>query len=140
MSVEENKKLIRDYFEKVVNPAKVDKIAEYLAPEYTELSAGQKRVIGIEGEMEHILGVKNTYPDLIIELNQLIAEGEWVVSCVTARGTHTGHWLGMRPTGKPVTITAVNVHHIVDGKIIAHRGAANTFEALLEIGAIQAVP
>ncbi len=45
----------------------------------------------------------------------------------------------MAPTGKAVVITGVNVDRVVDGLIVEHGGAANTFEALLEIGAIRPV-
>ena len=139
MSVEDNKLLIRNYFAEIVNTGNVNKIGNYIAPSYTEISGGQKRIVGIEGAKEHIAGVRNTYADLTIEIDQQIAEDEWVVSCVTARGTHKGRWLGMKPTGKSVTITAVNVDRVVNGMIVEHGGEANTFEALLEIGAIKVV-
>jgi len=45
--------------------------------------------------------------------------------------------LNMRPTNKPVTITAVNIDRLVDGKIVEHGGAANLLEPLLKIGAIR---
>jgi predicted ester cyclase len=59
------------------------------------------------------------------------------VTRVTARGTHEGVWLGMRPTGKKVEMTGVNIDRVVDGLIVEHSGAANTLEPLLEIGAIR---
>lgn len=62
-----------------------------------------------------------------------------MATCITARGTHTGSWLGMKPTGKSVAFTGVNINKIVDGRIVEHGGAANLFEPLLEIGALQIV-
>jgi predicted ester cyclase len=53
------------------------------------------------------------------------------------RGTHKGVWLGMRPTGKKVEMTAVNIDRVFGGLIVEHGGAANVFEPLLEIGAIK---
>jgi hypothetical protein len=61
------------------------------------------------------------------------------VTQVTGKGTDMGSWLGMRPTGKAVEITAVNVDRVVGGRIVEHGGAANSLEALLEIGAIRVV-
>ena len=43
----------------------------------------------------------------------------------------------MKPTGKPVTFTGVNVDHVVGGRIVEHGGAANMLGPLLEIGAIR---
>jgi hypothetical protein len=45
----------------------------------------------------------------------------------------------MKPTGKAVAFTGVNINKIIDGRIVEHGGAANLFEPLLEIGAIQIV-
>ena len=42
----------------------------------------------------------------------------------------------MEPTNKTIRIDAVNIDRIRDGKIVEHWGAANTLEALLEIGAL----
>ncbi len=45
----------------------------------------------------------------------------------------------MKPTGKVVVYTGVNVEKVVDGKIVEHGGAANLLLELLEIGAIRVV-
>lgn len=66
-----------------------------------------------------------------------VAEGEWVVTRVTGRGTHLGAWLGMRPTGKAVEITGVNIDRVVNGRIVEHGGVADLLGPLLAMGAIQ---
>lgn len=81
--------------------------------------------------------MRQTYPDLHLTIEQQIAEGEWVVTRVTMRGTHRGAWLGIQPTGRPIEVSAVNVDRVVDGRIVEHGGAANLLGPLLEIGAIQ---
>ena len=55
------------------------------------------------------------------------------------RGTHRGEWHGIKPTGKPVEVSAVNIDRVVNGRIVEHGGAANLLGPLLEIGAIQIV-
>lgn len=125
MSTDENKLLVRRFYEEVVNTGNVSRLAEFIPPE------------ALEGMKEHVLGVRNTYPDLHLTIERQIAEGEWVVTCVTARGTHQGVWLGMRPTGKKLAMTGVNVDRVIDGRIVDHGGTANLLEPLLEIGAIR---
>jgi predicted ester cyclase len=125
VSTEENKQLVRRSYEEVVNTGDVTRLAEVIAPE------------GIAGMAAHVLGVRTTYPDLHLTVERQIAEGEWVATCVTARGTDQGVWLGMRPTGKPVAMTGVNVDHVVASRIVEHGGAAKLLEPLLEIGAIR---
>lgn len=139
MSAEDNKKLIRKYIEEIINTGNINKIEEFISPKYTEIHEGKKHTVGIEGAKEHIIGVRQTYPDLTLTVDRQIAEGDWVATCITARGTHRGSWLGIKPTGKQVSFTGVNIEKIENGKITEHGGAANLLYQLLEIGAIKAV-
>lgn len=135
--LDRNKALVRRYIEEVVNTGNVDGIAEFISPDYIEVHEHVEHPIGVEGAKEHILGVRRTYPDLHVTIEQQIAEGDWVVTRITARGTHRGAWLGMKPTGRAVEITGVNIDRVVDGLIVEHGGAANLLEPFLEIGAIR---
>jgi predicted ester cyclase len=136
MSSDDNKLLVRRYIEAVINTGDVDRIEEFIGTEYVEVYEGKRYPIGVKGAKEHILGVRQTYPDLALTVERQIAEGEWVATCITARGTHQGVWLGLKPTGKVVTYTGVNINRVVDGRIVEHGGAANLLEPLLGIGAV----
>ncbi len=136
MSTELNKKIIQRYVEEIINTGNVEKIGEFIDPEYTEVHEGKRYPMGISGAKEHILGVRQTYPDLKLTIERQIAEGEWVATCITASGTHRGTWMNIKPTGKFVTYTGVNVDRIVNGKIVEHGGAANMLGPLIEIGAV----
>ena len=61
-----------------------------------------------------------SFPDLQHTLETCIAEGAVAVARFTARGTHTGQWLGFQPTGKAVYYTGLTWARIVDGKILEH--------------------
>ncbi len=137
MSIEENKRLVRRYIEEVVNTGNVDLLSEFLAPDYVEVYRNVRYPIGIEGAKKHVLGGRETYPDIEVRIERQIAEGDWVASQITARGTHRGTWLGMKPTGKVVEFTGVNLDKVVNGRIVEHGGAANLLEPLLEIGAVR---
>lgn len=135
----DNKKLVRHFYEQVVNTGNVEEVERFISPDYVEVHENSRYAIGLSGMKEHILGVRKTYPDLHMTIEQQIAEGEWVVTRVTMRGTHQGEWQGIKPTGKAVEITAVNIDRVVGGRIVEHGGAANLFEPLLRIGAIRVV-
>jgi predicted ester cyclase len=137
MSVTENKDLVRRYYEEVVGTGDVERLPDFVSPSYEEVHDNARYPMGLEGAREHVLGVRSTYPDLRLTVEQQVAEGEWVVSRVTARGTHEGEWLGMRPTGQVLEMTAVNVDRVVDGRIVEHGGAANLLIPLLAAGAVR---
>lgn len=139
MSLSANKLLVRRFLEDVVNTGNVDTMADFVSSDCVETDGKVRIVSGVAGMQEHVRGVRRTFPDLHLTVERQIAEGEWVVTQVTARGTHRGEWLGIRPTGQPVVITVVNVDRVVDGRIVEHGGAANMLDALLEIGAVRPV-
>jgi predicted ester cyclase len=139
MSEEENKLLVRRYLEEVVNTGDVTRIAEFIAPGYEEVYRNVRYPMGIEGAKKHVLGGRETYPDIEVRIERQIAEGDWVVSQITARGTHRGTWLGIKPTGKVLEFTGVNIDKVVNGRIVEHGGAANLLEPLLEVGAVRVV-
>jgi predicted ester cyclase len=139
MKTEKNKEIVRRYIEEGVNTGNVDNLAEFISPEYIESLDPSAKTLGLECARQHILAVRRTFPDLRLTIERQIAEGDWVVTCLTARATHLGTWLDIKPTCKRVEITCVNVDKVIDGLIVEHGGAANMFEALLGIGAIRAV-
>lgn len=132
-----NKQLVRRFYENIISTGDVDALPEFIDADYVEVHNGIRYKLGYEGVKEHILGVRQTYPDLRLTVERQIAEGEWVASVVTARGTHRGVWMNITPTNKPVEITAVNVDRVVDGRIVEHGGAANLLQPFMEIGAIR---
>ncbi len=134
-----NKALVRRYIEEIINTGSVGNIEEFIGPEYTEVFEGKRYPTGIEGAKEHVKGVRATYPDLTLTVDHQIAEGDWVATSITARGTHRGHWMGMKPTGRMLTFTGVNIDKVVNGKIVEHGGAANMLMPLLDAGAISIV-
>lgn len=93
----------------------------------------------VEGMCQHLIAVRNTYPDYTMSITRQFEDGEYVVSEFVMRGTHSGEFLGITPTNKTIEIKGVNIDKIVDGKITEHSGVANTFEAFWENGLIKSV-
>jgi len=137
MGTTENKELIRKFIVEVVNTGDVDRVADFVSSDCVETDGKVRVVSGIDGMADHIRGVRSTYPDLELTVERQIAEDDWVATQITARGTHRGEWLGIRPTGRQLVFTGVNVDKVGDGRIVEHGGAANMLEPLLEAGALR---
>ena len=139
LSTGRNKLLVRQFYEEVVNTGDISRVAEFVAPDLIEIHDGVAYESGIEGMQAHIEGGRRTYSGLHLTVDRQVAEGDWVVTQVTACGVHTGEWMGIEPTGKSVVFTCVNVDRVVDSRIVEHGGAANMLGPLMEIGAVKAV-
>jgi len=134
---EQNKQIVRRLIEEVVNTGNVALLADLVSADCVETDGKVRIVSGVTGMAEHVRAVRATYPDLVVTIERQIAEGEWVASVITARGTHAGEWLGMTPSGKTLVFAGVNVDRIIDGKLVEHGGAANMLEPLLEAGSLK---
>ena len=140
MSTAENKTLVRRFYEEVVAARAVGRLSEFVAPDYVEVFDNVRYPCGVEGAKAHIEGGHETYSPLSLTVDRQIAEGDWVVTQVTVRGTHSGgNWLGIKPTGKGIEFTCVNVDRVREGRIVEHGGAANMLGPLLKIGAVKVV-
>jgi len=137
--IDDKKELVSQYIQKILNTGNMDKIEDFISQDYTEVYKKQRYLVGIDGARKHILGVRETYPDLHLSIEQQFIDGDWVITSYTMTGTHKGVWMNIKPTGKKIEVTGLNLDKIVNGKIVEHGGAANLFEALLDIGAIQLI-
>ena len=137
MQKTDNKTIIRQYLERIENTGDVSNIRDFISEDYTEVYEGERYLIGIQGAIDHILGIRRVFPDLNLTIENQISEGDWVVTVYSVTGTFENEWFDMKPTGKSITFTGVNVDKIRDGKIIEHGGAANLFDPLLKAGVIE---
>jgi len=132
----DNKTIIHRFIEEIENTGDVSNIHEFISEDYVEVHEGERYQMGVKGAIDHVLGVRRVYPDLKMTIESQISEGEWVVTTYSVTGTFKEEWFGMKPTGKPITYTGVNVDRIRDGKIIEHGGAANLLNPLMKAGVI----
>lgn len=71
------------------------------------------------GSFQHLIrSLLSSFPDLSVELQESIAEGDRVAARLAIRGTHRGDFQGIPPTGTPVVSSAVATFRVVEGKIV----------------------
>ena len=76
------------------------------------------------------------FPDLHVTVEDIIAEGDKVVGRTTIRGSHTGEFMGMAPTGKQFTIQAIDVMRFAGGKVVEHWGNQDDLGMMQQLGVI----
>jgi predicted ester cyclase len=106
MSAEENKATIRRWVEEAWNTgnfASADGM--YTATYVLHDSSGP--IEGPTGLTQFIIMFRIAFPDLHMTIEDQITEGDKVAWRFTTRGTHTGEFMGIPPTGKQVTVTGM---------------------------------
>jgi predicted ester cyclase len=91
---------------------------------------------GVAGLRQHYTALLKGFPDLRVEVDDIIAEGEKVAHRFTFSGTHRGEFLGIAPTGKSVSAGGIQMNLFSGGKCIEVWSVHDTFRFLSEIGAV----
>jgi predicted ester cyclase len=123
-----HKEMIKYFYEQVVSKNLVDEVEKYVSADCTVRSGETNIPAGLAGMKQHVVDVRKTYPDLKIRVIRQHADKDFVISEVIVQGTHLGEWLGIKPSGKKLVFTGVNIDRVVGDKIVEHGGAANIFD------------
>jgi len=116
MATEANKALVRRHYEEVLTGKNVVVIDELYAP-VIDLGGGTSME---REQFKAVAGMMHTaFPDVVVIVQDQIAEGDKVVTRWTAQATHQGDFMGVPATGKRVTVKAIHIHQIVGGRIAA---------------------
>jgi len=121
MSEDANRKLFQRYFDVVANGGNLDVADEIFASDYLHhdpANPDPRPVVGPQGVKAHLTSLKDAFPDLVFDIDDIVAEGDSIVVRWTARGTNTGDYFGMPATGKPIEITGMNTWNTRDGMAI----------------------
>ena len=120
MAEHDNIALYRRFIEEVGRPETVDELLApgielpTLEPNAEPTAAGLKQL-----RESFLTGV----PDLRATIDEIFAAGDWVAARLTWSGTNTGELFGQPPTGKPISITELEIVRFQDGQITDLRNA-----------------
>ena len=133
MSIEENKSIVRRFFE--VGPSRGDLNAanELLAPDFV-LHGPLPCSPGVRGIDEVVFACRAAFQGLDVTVEDMVAEKDMVAARFTARGIHTGAFMGLAPTGKPITMTGMEIFRLENGKIAELWGEANLLGLMQQLG------
>lgn len=118
---EENKALLRRWFEEVWNKGRAEAIDEMFAEEgvaHGLADASGKELRGPAGFKPFFHQFREAFPDIQVIVEDTIAEGDKVVGRCVVRATHRGDSLGFAATGQQMEITGITIGRIKDGKIV----------------------
>ena len=135
MSTEENKALVRRWFEEF-NQQSLAGIAEDCASDYVVHGVPPGMSPDLAGLKQWCSAMWLAFPDAHMVVVDLIAEGDKVVQRVTLRGTHQGELMGIPPTGKQVSFTGIVIDRFKDGKFVETWGNFDNLGLMQQLGAI----
>ena len=132
MSEEQNKAIVRRFFEEVWNQQKENVIDEIFAS--TVVFNGQS--ITRDALKKALAGRRGAFSDIHVTVDDQVAEGEKVSTRRTWRATHQGLYRGVAPTGKQVTWTQTSIVRFSQGRIVEDSVVSDELSILQQLGAL----
>lgn len=115
---EHNKAIVRRLVEELWNKGNLSVADELFAPNYEHHDASTLDFgRGPESEKKRATLYRTAFPDIRLTIEDIIAEGETVMTRWSCRGTHKGDLSGIAPTGKQINISGVTIARLANGKL-----------------------
>ena len=108
--------LVRRFVEGVVNRGDAGLLAELVAPDHVR-HAPDGDLYGPEGVRIDVASWRTGFPDLRLDIEDLLAAGDRVATRFVLRGTHAGPFLGAAPTGRSVAVAGMGIDRVAGGRL-----------------------
>ena len=82
----------------------------------------------------------SAFRDVVMEQDDLLIDGDRVVLVARLRGTHSGDFLGLPPTGRLMEFQVAQVMIVADGLVVEERRIYDFTGLLVQIGVLKAKP
>lgn len=131
---EQNKVVVRRLYREVMGEGNLAVADEIFHPDYVDHMPIMETP-DREGLLKSVQAARRAFPDVKPRIVAEVAEGEWVAIAVEAdAGTHQGTYMGVPPSGVPVTWTETHLWRVRNGRLVEHYGNVSTFEIHRMIG------
>ncbi len=134
--LEANRQVAYRFYEELWNKGNYEAAPELLHPTHYDhtLPAIPGLPQGRDGVIQLMKTFRAAFPDLVMSVDNVIAEDDFVGEVLTLRGTHTGTFAGIPPTGRSIEIKSVNICRIEDGLVRERWGASDDLGLMRQIG------
>ena len=136
---EENKALMRRWFEEVWNKGRAEAIPEMLAEDGIVHGLSDDPASPLRGPVGFLpfhTQFREAFPNIEVVVEDQLAEGDRVATRCSVRGKHTGDSLGFAATQSPVDFTGITITRIKDGKIVEAWNNFDFMKMYRQLGAI----
>jgi predicted ester cyclase len=125
---EHNKNRVREYYEDVLNGRNLEAVGDYFVGEQI-----------IEGVKRGCFAYFQSFPDLHVSIDELVAEGDKVFCRSTMTGTHDGEYKGIPATGRHIASESAEVFRVVEGRFVGYWCLSNVAGLMRQLTAEEPV-
>jgi predicted ester cyclase len=133
---EQYKTAARNFIEKGLNQKDLTALDEYFSPKLTDHALPPGIPAGLEGRKMFASALLAAFPDLQVDVEDLVAEGEKLVTRYSVRGTHKGDLMGIPATGKEISITGIAIDRFENGLSVEHWEIIDQLGMMQQLGVV----
>ncbi len=119
MTTDENKGLVRSYYEGVLAGRDRALLERLLDPAFVSHDASGATV-GRDRYATAVAVTHAAFGDLAVTAHDQVAEDDRVVTRWSATGTHRADFAGVPATGRRITVSGIHIHRLQDGRFVEH--------------------
>lgn len=136
----DGKTLYRRWIDEVWSGGDVDRLDEMHTPAFTDRTGLPGVTPDTAGMKRFILSLRAAFPDAAFTIEDVVSEGDRIAGRWTMRGTNTGAFNGMPPTGRPVTLAGFDLLRVEDGRLAELWHLEDTAGLLGQLGLLPGPP
>ena len=133
---EENKAVVRRFFEELLSTDNFAVADEILSSGFRFYFAGSPDIMNLEQYKEFLVARRAAFPDRRFVVEDIIAEEDKVSARFTMRGTHKGEFRGLAPSGREVTMSGIDMIRLAEGKMVEDRVEVDQLVMMQQLGVI----
>jgi predicted ester cyclase len=124
-----------------INAGDIAGFGELMADDFVEHEGGPGLPPTKEGTLEFFRILRSAFPDLRMDVEDLLASGDKTVARVRGTGTHQGEFMGVAPTGNRIDVQLVDIMRFDDaGLVCEHWGVADMLSMMQQLGVVPGPP
>jgi steroid delta-isomerase-like uncharacterized protein len=131
-----NKAVVSRFIEEVINQNRMDRADDLVVEDFVEMDPFPGQRQGREGLKEVLGMMRAAFPDIHWVIDEMVAEGDKVVTRFTWTGTHRSAFLGVPATGRSVTVKGVVMDQLADGKMNKSRLLMDSLGMMQQLGVV----
>ncbi len=136
MSGQDNKVVVRRYYDEVLNQRNIDLLDELAVEDYVEHDPFPGQGNGLADLKARVAEFFSAFNPLRFTIQDVIAEGDEVVVRWTNAGTDNGGFMGKPATGKDFGIAGIDIHVVRNGKLAEHWHVVDQLAQMQQLGLI----
>jgi steroid delta-isomerase-like uncharacterized protein len=136
VSTKDNKAIVRRFVDEVWSKGNMAVADEVVAANVVDHNPIPGQAAGVEGIKQVVATFRRAFPDAQFRSEDMIAEGDKVVTRWTGRGTHKGEFADIPATGRAIVMTGIDIFRVANGKIVERWANQDDLGMMKQLGVI----